>query len=548
MRKIKLQQLFLSTIALTLAIGLSNCQVKQEPETKEVNNSSPAAGVLVYGSGGQPVSLEPGNIIDGNSLIVQRQIYNRLIDFKPGTTELQAGLTSKWSASADGKIWTLQLRPGIKFHDGTDFDAAAVKFNLERWWDANNPYGYRDAGKNYKIWSDLFGGFRGEPDSLVQDIVVEERYQIKFVLKNAFAAFPAALASGYFGIASPAAVKKAGADYGTPASLAVGTGPYQFKEWRTGQRIILEKNPNYWKPNLPVEEKLVFRFISDPAARLAELRAGAIDFTVDLTPEQLAEINRDPNLEAVLRPSFNVGYLALNPSYQPLSQEKVRQAIAMAINRQDIVAAFWGKLGTTDSHFLPPALDWARSSNIKDYEYNPKRAKELLAKAGYPNGFDLELWYMPVSRPYYPNPKPIAEALAAELSDIGIRVSLKTKDWAAYLEDRHRVPGFQAFMLGWTGDYGDPDNFYYPHFGPTGTSDLGNWKDERLLQLLEQGRQIQNQQERAKIYSQVDEIIYKAILRIPIVHSQPLLGKRTNIKGWQPSPLDSESFETVDKF
>ncbi|WP_293271180.1 ABC transporter substrate-binding protein [Microcoleus sp. PH2017_02_FOX_O_A] len=493
------------------------------------------------------MNLEPGNVTDGNSVIAIDQIYNRLTDSKPGTVELAPSLATEWSSSTDGKTWTFKLRSGVKFHDGTDFDADAVKFNVDRWWDAKNPHGYRDSGKTYQIWKNFFAGFKGDKDSLVKDVIVVDKSTIRFVLNRPFAAFPSAIGSGYFGIASPAAVKKAGAKYGTPGSLAVGTGPFVFKEWISGDRIILEKNPNYWKAGTPKVNQLVIRFVDDPAARLAQLRAGQLDFTVDLTPDQLKEVQADANLETVLRPSFNVGYLALNPGYAPLAKPEVRRAIAQTINKQAIVKAFWGELGKYDSQFIPPSLNWAESDKVKDYEFNPQQAKAMLAKAGYPNGFDLDLWYMPVSRPYFPTPKPIAEAFAADLSAIGIRVKLLTKDWSAYLADRLKPPGFQAFMMGWTGDYGDPDNFYYPHFGPGSTADLGNWKNPKVLELLDRGRASGDKAARGKIYAEVSEILHGEAVRLPIVHSQPLLGKRKNIKGWIPSPLGSESFEDVSK-
>ncbi|MGC1394545.1 MAG: ABC transporter substrate-binding protein, partial [Coleofasciculaceae cyanobacterium] len=542
----------LLAVACTLTIFLSNCN--SNPSNQTSNKTSPVnspvavpPGLLVYGAGGQPVNLEPGNIVDGNSVMVQDQIYNRLIDTKPGTTDLEASLATEWKVSQDGKTWTFKLRPGVKFHDGTDFDAEAVKFNFERWWDEKNEFGYRNAGKSYEIWRNLFGASKGKPDSLLQSIVVEGRDTIKFVLKQPFAAFPAAVSSGYFGMASPAAIKKAGAQYGTPSSLAVGTGPFVFKEWRSGDRIVLEKNPNYWKPGLPKSNQLVMRFIADPAARLAQLRAGTIDLTVDLVPDQLKEVQNDGQVEAVKRPSLNVGYLALNPSYEPLSKPEVRQAIAQTINKKEIVKAFWGELGENTPHFTPPSLQEYQSNTIPGYQFNPQTAKQLLAKAGYPNGFPLQLWYMPVSRPYFPNPKPLAEAFAADLNAIGIKVSLQTKDWAAYLADRNKKPGFQSFMLGWTGDYGDPDNFYYPHFGPGATQDIGDWKNEQVLKLLDQGRATGDKAARIKIYQQVDELLYKEAVRLPIVHAQPLLAKRKNVTGWTPSPLGSETLDEVSK-
>ncbi|MBW4693988.1 MAG: ABC transporter substrate-binding protein [Lyngbya sp. HA4199-MV5] len=534
-------------VAFVSAIVLTNCTNNNQnaPSTPDGTSTAPT-GALVYGSVGQPVNLEPGNITDGNSIIVQDQLYDRLITFKPGTTELEPSLSTAWSV-ADGTTWTFKLRSGVKFHDGTAFDAEAVKFNVERWWDPQHPQGYRNAGKLYEIWGALFGGFKGTPNSLLQSVTVVDPATVQFKLKQPFAGFPNAIAAGFFGIASPTAIKKAGASYGTPGSLAVGTGAFVFKEWRTGDRIVLEKNPTYWRAGFPKVNQLVIRFITDPAARLAQLRAGQIDFTADLAPDQKQEVERDPNLDAVLRPSFNVGFLALNPSYKPLSDVRVRQAIAYGINRPAIVKAFWGDLGQQDAHFTPPILAWSQDATLTPYPFDPAKAKQLLTEAGYPNGFNLDLWYMPVSRPYYPTPKPIAESFAADLSAIGIRVSLQTKDWAAYQADRLKPPGYQSFMLGWTGDYGDPDNFLYYHFGANSTADLGNWKNDRLFQLLDQARKTSDQSARGKLYAQVDAILHQEVLRLPIVHSQPLLAKRKTIDGWVPSPLGSEPFDTVVK-
>ncbi len=543
----------LLAVAFALAIALSNCNAStNQASNSPTSATSPAAspstappGALVFGGVGEPVNLEPGNITDNNSTTVQEQIYDRLIAFKPGSTDLEPGLATEWNSSEGGKVWTFKLRPGIKFHDGTAFDAEAVKFNVDRWWNPKSEFGYRNAGKTYEIWGELFGGFKGTPESLLQDVVTQGD-TVKFVLKQPFAAFPEAIGAGYFGIASPAAIKQAQAKYGTPSSTAVGTGPFVFKEWRTGDRIDLAKNPNYWR-GAPKSDQLVIRFITDPAARLAQLRSGTIDVTVDLTPDQLKEVQQDANLEALFRPSLNVGFLALNPSYEPFKKVEVRQAIAQAINKEEIVKAFWGQLGEYDPHFIPPSLKDFEAASVNDYHYDPQKAKQLLAQAGYPNGFDLQMFYMPVSRPYYPTPKPIAEAFAADLQAVGIRVSLQTKDWSAYLADRNKPPGYQSFMLGWTGDYGDPDDFYYPHFGPGSTADLGNWKNDQIFNLLAQGRAAGDKAQRAKIYQQVDQLLNQLVLRLPIVHTKPLLAKRKNVNGWTPSPLGSEPLDTVTK-
>lgn len=553
LQRLRRWQAVLFALTAVVTVTLSNCAQQSTAPTTGTSPASPGgapaadASTLIFGSGGDPANLEPGNIEDGNSIYVQQQIYDRLIDYVAGTTDLEPALATEWTASDNGRTWTFKLREGVKFHDGTEFNAEAVRVNFERWWDPNNPLGFRNAGKTYAIWEGLFGGYKGSETSTLQAINVVDDSTIEFVLKQPFAAFPAAIASGYFGIASPAAIEKAGADYGIAGAQAVGTGPYKFVEWRTGDRIVLEKNPEYWKSGFPKTDQLVFRFIKEPSARLAELRSGSIDFTVDIAPDQLNELKGDANLQEVRRPPFNVGYLALNTSYEPLAKKEVRQAIAMSLNRKAIVDSFWSGLATNDSFFMPPSFKQFQDANQGNYEYNPDQAKKMLADAGYPNGFDLELWYMPVSRPYFPTPKPIAEAFAADLSAVGIRAKLNTKDWAAYLDDRLKPPGYQAFMLGWTGDYGDPDNFLYYHFGPGGTKDIGNWKNDQAFKLLEDARQESDEAKRAQLYSQVEKIAFDEAVRIPVVHSEPLLAQRSNISGWKPSPLGSESFEEIEK-
>ena len=544
-----LKRIVLALFALTLAVVLANCGGAVTSDTPDVDDAAaPAAtGALVYGAGGQPVNLTPGDITDGNSIIAQKQIYNYLVGTEPGTTDPAPELATDWTASDDGLTWTFNLREGVTFHDGTEFNAEAVVFNINRWWDPEFEFGFRDEGALYEIWTDLFGGFKGDDSSTLADVRAVDDLTVEFELAEPFAAFPAAIGSGYFGIASPTAIQEAGASYGSPSGVAVGTGPFVFEEWLSGDRITYSAFEDYWEEGLPMADQLVLSFVEDPAARLAQLRAGTLDFTVDLTPDQLPEIESDANLEAVFRPSLNVGYLALNPTYEPLATAEVRRAIAQAINKSAIVDAFWGDLGETDGHFTPPSLDEFASDEVTDYEYDPEAARAALADAGYPDGFDLDLWYMPVSRPYFPNPKPIAEAFAAELSQIGINVNLQTKDWGAYLADRNTAPGFQSFMLGWTGDYGDPDNFLYAHFGPGATQDLGGYENAELFELLESARRATEESERQELYQQADELLFEEALRIPIVHSQPLLAQRESISGWEPSPLGSEAFTEVEK-
>ncbi len=505
---------------------------------------SASAATLVYGGNGEPVSLEPGNITDGISITVQRQIYDTLVDFKDGTTDPVPGLAVSWKSNADATSWTFKLRQGVKFQDGTPFNADAVVFNWNRFWDAKDPNGFRDQGRTFEIMGDLLGGFKGDKTAVIKSIVKVDDSTVRFDLNSGNSVFPVVIGSGYFGIASPTAIKAQGAKYGTPASTPVGTGPFSFVSWKTGDAVTLKANTAYWGPK-PRVDTLVIRSIKDASQRLNELKAGTIDFTSDLTPDSLNAVKSDRNLTAVLKPSFNVGFVSMNNKNPILAKQAVRTALSMAINKKEIAAAFWNGLAVSNSSFLPPVMSWANSKDVpSDYKYDPAAAKKMLADAGYANGFSVDLWYMPVSRPYFPTPKPIAEAIAADLSAIGVKVNLKTEDWAKYLQDRNKEPGFDMYMIGWTGDYGDPDNFYGAYYGANASDDI-NYNPAALQNLLEQGRAALTQADKAKVYSQLHELTYKAAFRIPMVHSQPLAASRSYVKNWVPSPLGSEAFNRI---
>ncbi|EYB69280.1 dipeptide ABC transporter substrate-binding protein [Deinococcus phoenicis] len=506
-------------------------------------STTAGAATLVYGAGGDPVTLESGNINDTNSAIVQNQIYDTLTRVRPGTTTLAPGLATSWTANADRTSWTFNLRRNVKFHDGTPFNADAVIFNVNRWWDPEAPNTYRSQ-KAWESWKLVFGEPKG-PQSLLKSLRKDSDFQVTFLLSRPLANFPDMIGANFFGIASPAAVKKAGANYGTPAAGAVGTGPYVFRSWVTGAQVMLAANPAYWGGKAKTETLLI-RSIKDPSSRLNELRAGTLDFACDLNPDSLKSIRSDKNLTAVLRPSFNVGFLSLNTRQEQLKNVKVRQAIRLALNRKAIVDTFWGDLGIHDDSFVPPPLAWANSKKVGFTDMNAAAAKKLLAEAGYPQGFTLDLWYMPVSRPYFPTPKPIAEAMAADLGAVGIKVNLKTEDWAKYLDDRNKAPGFDMYMIGWTGQYGTPANFYDAFYGPGGTRDSG-FDNQPLQDLLVRASAAKSKGQQTALYAQVHELTNAASVRIPVVHSRPLCAARTALSGWVPNPANSEPFSTISK-
>ena len=503
-----------------------------------------SAQTLVYGVSGFPSSLDAVDSQDGNSLVVSGQITERLVDFQPGGTDLIPGLATEWSANEDATVWNFVLREGVSFHDGTPFNAEAVKFNVDRWNDPNHPNSGRAEGKTFVPWGWVFGGPLGEGNLIAETTVVSDN-EVQFTLTQPAPFLPALWAAIYFQFSSPAAIEANGVAYGTPGVGAVGTGPFKFVEWIEGERIVLERNDDYWNGPAQVEE-VVFRGITEPTARLAELQAGTIDIAVLLSVDDLQTVENDENLVAAIpETELNVGYIAMHQDTEPLDNVLVRQAIAHAIDREAIIDAFYGGLGKAATSFIPSTMfgqgpGWP-------YDYDPERARELLAEAGYADGFSTEFWYMPVSRPYYPAPQPIAETIATYLAEVGIEVELMTEDWTTYLAD-YQTGKFPMYMLGWNADYADPDNFLLTFFGPTAPSDLG-WENQETQDLLQQARQVADQDVRAGLYDQVHENVIAEVPSIPFANNRTLNATRANIDGWVASPLgySSVSLHSVTK-
>ena len=524
----------------------------------EAATAEPAAGAndkyLVFGGSGEPDSLDSMDTTTGTALIVTRQIQECLLGFKPGTLEVVPELATEWTPNADATEWTFKLREGVKFHDGTPFNAEAVVFNFQRLFEPEFEFGFRAGGKKYSIVPDIFGGYAGEPNSAYKSIEAVDENTVKFTLTRPVPLLPNYLAASYFGISSPEAVKAGKEKYGTPEFGGVGTGPFKFDRWDAGQSVTLVRNEDYWgeKAKMP---GVVVRFISEAPQRLAELEAGSVDFTINLTADSSDKIAASSDLKVVDLVPFNIAYLSLNMNNKPFDDVRVRQAVAYAIDKQEILDTAYNGVGSVADDFLPDGLADYRPADLEPYAYDPEKAKALLAEAGYPDGFStmvltdgselpLELWYMPVSRPYYPDAKSVAELYAAQLSDVGIKVELKTEDWGVYLDNWDAGAKNGLVMLGWTGDYADPNNFLYTHFGP-GNADEAGYTNEEVWKLLADAGAATSPEESVKLFQQAGKLINADLPRIPIVHAPPVLAAKKSLEGWVPNPTGGESFAPI---
>jgi len=532
--------IFTLVILLAFTILVAGCG--QETSSSGTNgegqqSETPSEKVLIWGRGGDSSGLDPANVTDGESAKVTINIYDGLVKYQRDSTEVAPALAVDWETSEDGKTWTFNLREGVKFHDGTDFDADDVVFNFERWMNEDHEY---HIGGTFDYWGYMFGGYPG----VVESVTAVDQYTVEFKLASPMATFIANVAMFPFGIASPEAVKEHGEDY---FKNPVGTGPFKFVEWAPDDKIVLVKNENYWGEQAKLD-KLVFRSIPDNSTRLMELQSGTIDIMDGITPDDVETIKNDDNFQLTLRPSMNVGYLAMNTEKEPFDDPKVRKAVNMAINKKEIINAFFAGLAKTAKNPLPPSL-WGYNDSIEEYEFDPAQAKALLAEAGFPNGFKTTLWAMPVPRPYFPQPQKIGEAMQANLAEVGIEAEIVSHDWTTYLHKTEQGEHDMA-MLGWTGDNGDPDNFLYVLLDKdNAVAPAGNiafYKNDELHDLLIEAQQEMDQDVRADLYKQAQVIIHEDAPWVPMSHSTPPIASKKTVSGYVPHPTGVEPLDTVD--
>ena len=385
-----------------------------------------------------------------------------------------------------------------------------------------------------------------KPKGIIKSLVKVDEYTFKITFYDYPAPLLAQLATPMLAISSPTAVKKWGKDY---MYHPVGSGPYIFKEWIPDDKIVLEANPNYWgeKPKI---KTLVYRVIQEPTARFLELQAGTVDWAYDINIDDIPAAKADPNLDTWPIPPMTIGYVAINQDWvdakgnKPFKDVRVRQAIAHAINKEAIVQALYPGTGIVAKSFMPPAL-WGYNDDFEDYNYNSAWAKELLKQAGYPDGFKTNLWVMPVSRGYFPDPPKVGEAIQADLKAVGIDAEIVTYDWGTYLDKVLNGGEHAMCMLGWMPDFPDPDNYLFTFFSGGDRQFAEGPPDAHLYEVLLRAKSEINPEVRKQLYYEANAIIHGVVPGVPIVHNGEFFASRKGLSGFKPSPL-FEYWNVVD--
>ncbi len=484
-----------------------------------VTGAAMAKKVLTYGASAEVAGLSPILTNDSASSAAMGQMYETLFVRNPVTNEIEPKLALSYE-NPDDLTWVIKLRQGVKFHDGTPFNAQAVKFTFDRLVDPE------------------VASPRASLLASVESVEVQDDYTLVIKTKYPDGVFLATLTHDNSAIVSPTAVKK----YGDLMKNPVGTGPFKLKNMVSGDSLTMERFDDYWGGPAKLDE-IVFRVIPEAATRVAMLETGEVDFIDSIPAEQLPRLEFNPEIRVVKSPGTPVRYFSVNFDKKPFDNLLVRQAIAHAVDTNALVATMDG-LGIQSYSILgPQVFGYKAEAEKAGYPYDPAKGKELLAKAGFPNGFKAVLWTTNSSEDYVR----AAQIIQAQVKKIGIDAEVKVLDWAAYLTAT-RNGETEMFLLGWSNLTQDGSGLFYPnlHSANAGSSNRTFYRNPDADQLIDESMGTTDQAKRLELLHKVNEYLIKDVAWLPLWHQVNVIAIRDRVEGLDMSPTADWNLYPVD--
>jgi peptide/nickel transport system substrate-binding protein len=484
-----------------------------------------AQKTLVIAIAADPTGLDPEAVLNNTSGFVMSTIYDSLVKYKRGTVEVEPGLAEKWDVSADGLTYTFHLRKGVKYHDGTSFNAPNYIKTIKRLLDKDDPDSIYKAGHVEAFFPETYS-------SVVSYKALDE-YTVEFKLKEVTGPFVTDLAMVWNAVVSPEAVHKFGKDF---RNHPVGTGPFIFKEWRPGDQVVLDANPNYWGGK-PKVDRIIFKVMPDAQAALLAAKRGDVHILADVTSRTVPAIRSDSNLVLMTQPGLVVNGIGLTNDAKYFNDVRVRQAFNYAVDREAINKSLYQGLAELMNSPLPSS-QWGFDPSLKGYPYDPEKAKKLLADAGYPNGFEVEFLSYSSARGYNPAGPELAVAIQGYLEKIGVKTNIRKQEMGAFLAEIRSGKYQGMFLVGWSGDNGDPDNFLYNLFAspamPVG--DTAHYKNPEVDKMLNEARHTADVAKRIEIYKKAQKIILDEAPWIFVNAVLHMRAVRKEVKGYSLNP------------
>lgn len=449
-----------TALSLTLAAGAVAQEYTPDPNAK-------SGGEITITYKDDVATLDPAIGYDWQNWSMIKSLFDPLMDYVPGTTTLRPGLAESYELSEDGLTFTFHLRPGVKFHNGREMTAEDVKYSLDR---VTDPATQSPGAGFFASIAGFDKVTSGEVKGL-EGVKVIDPQTVEITLSRPDATFLHVMALNFAAVVPKEAVEEYGADFG---KHPVGTGAYSLAEWTIGQRLVFQKNPDYWQDGIPYLDSIVFEVGQEPIVALLRLQKGEVDVPGDgIPPAKFQEVMADPAQAArvVEGGQLHTGYITMNVTEPPFDKVEVRKAVNMALDKNRIVQIINGR-AVPATQPLPPSMP-GYTKDYAGYAFDPEGAKKLLADAGYPDGFETELFVMNTD----PNPR-IAQAIQQDLAAIGIKASLQNLAQANVIEagGAGTAPMIWSGGMAWIADFPDPSNFYGPILGCAGATPGGwNW-------------------------------------------------------------------------
>lgn len=527
--------------AAVISLGLLNSACQPVLPTTRVHG-------LVYCAEGSPESFNPQLVTSGTTIdAISQHLYDRLLDIDPDSGELIPGLAQSWAISEDGLTYRFQLRQGVAFHQTAYFsptrtlNSEDVLFTFGRLLSVQHPF--HQTATEYPYFDSV------EWQQLVAKLTVLGPDEIEFTLTKPDSSFLSTLATDFAAILS--------AEYGEQLisnntledldQLPIGTGPFLYRHYQKDVLIRYYRHPNYWR-QLPAMEQLVIDIVPDNTKRVAKLLTHECDVAPIPRLAELSLLSQRDDFVIDAQTSMNVGYWAFNTRMPPFDQVKVRQALSYAINKSNILQAVYFGQAEPANSLLPPT-SWAYDKNLNIQRYDPLLAKKLLAEAGYPQGFHMDIWAMPVQRLYNPNALKMAELIQADLAQIGVTAKIVSYEWNTFRR-KLRLGEHDSVLIGWSADNADPDNFLRPLLSCAAAisgSNRANWCDENYDELIAKAVHTPILKERRAFYQQAQQYQAEQMPLVPIAHSKRFQVRSRNVSGVRINPYGGINFTEAGK-
>ncbi|WP_042221318.1 glutathione ABC transporter substrate-binding protein [Oceanobacillus manasiensis] len=516
--------LFLFSLVLFLSLILAACAGDGEPEESGEEGSSNeegegdgesaegSDGELVISIGSDVVSLSTHGSNDVPSSNAANNIYETLTTLDENQ-EVQPLLATDWE-EVDETTWDFHLQEGVTFHDGAEFNAEVVKANFDRLMDEEiaSPRAF------------LF--------EAVESVEVQDDYTVRINLEYPYAPLLANLAHSGTGIMSPDIIEEDYAQLEDGGDVdayinqnPAGTGPFKLENWDAGSQLVLSRYEDYWGENAKLDT-VVFKVVSEQSSRVAELETGTSHVADAIGPNNVSRVDGSEGVSVLQEPSVSLSYVGFNAEKEPFDDVKVRQAISMAVNKETIIDGVYNGVGIPAIGPLAPPV-FGYDESVSGLEYDLDAARDLLAEAGYEDGFETTIWTNDNEQRV-----DTAVAIQSQLKEIGITVNIEELEWGAYLE-RTANGEHDMFILGWSVVTSDADYGMYPLFHSSQVGSPGNrsfLKDEELDSILEDARRATDTQERQDLYTQAQEMLVDLAPMIYVHHQEYLLGVSDKVK------------------